>query len=137
MRRLKNVSSKALATDTRLRYSIAGVFNTVFGYGLGLGLYTLLRAKWPLLLITGTTATLSIGMSFLSYKLFVFRTSGNWLGELARCYLVYGGGAVAGIISLSILVGGLNIRFWIAQALVNVAMVVWSYFMHRRFTFRA
>ena len=122
--------------DARLRYLLAGGFNTVFAYALGLLMYELLHQRWPLVMITGGCAVVSISVSFLTYKLFVFATRGNWLRELARCYLVYGGGALASIGLMSVLVDGLGVRFWLAQAIVNIGVVLISFAMHKRFTFR-
>ena len=41
--------------------------------------------------------------SYLSYKVFVFRTKGNYLGEWLRCFAVYGSGMIPGLVALSAL----------------------------------
>ena len=73
-----------------LRYLLAGGWNTVFGYATSVGLYALLADMLHITLIAGIASIVSITMSFLTYKIFVFKTSGNWLIEYGRSYLVYG-----------------------------------------------
>lgn len=74
-------------------------------------------------------------MAFLTYKLFVFQTRGNWWREYARSYLVYGTTALLSIVMLWLMVDFMAIPFWIAQALMIVLTVIVSYNGHARFTF--
>lgn len=120
----------------KLRYLLAGGWNTVFGYSTGLVLYTALSNRLHVIVIGLLANIAAITMSFLTYKLFVFRTRGNWLQEYLRAYLVYGAMALLGIGLLWIMVDGGNIPFWIAQGLTVVVVVAVSYFSHSRFTFR-
>ncbi len=134
---MNNQALIALLSDARLRYLMAGGFNTLFAYALNLGMYAWLHERLPLVVITGGCAVLSISVAFLVYKLFVFATRGNWLREYVRCYLVYGGGAVVSIALLSVMVDGWGMSFWLAQAITTVGIVLLSFVMHRRFTFRS
>lgn len=74
-------------------------------------------------------------MSFSTYKLFVFKTKGNWLREYMKSYIVYGFAALISIIGLWLLVDFLDINIWFAQAVVMVAIVIISYIGHDRYTF--
>jgi putative flippase GtrA len=78
----------------------------------------------------------NITMAFLTYKLFVFQTEGNWIREYFRTYLVYGGATLAGLVLLWAMVGGLSMPFWLAQGLVMITIILASYVSHSRFTFR-
>lgn len=119
-----------------LRYLLAGGWNTIFGYGVGVGLYTLLAGKLHITLIAAFANIIAITMSFLIYKLFVFKTPGNWLLEYGRSYIVYGGMAIFGIILIWIFVDILGWRIWYAQALVILVTVGASYLGHKFFTFK-
>jgi putative flippase GtrA len=120
----------------KARYLIAGGWNTLFGYVVGLVLYYGLGGREHVVAVGIVANILAITMAFLTYKMFVFRTKGNWLSEYFRAYLVYGATAVIGIGLLWLLVDGLNVGFWIAQGLVILITVVVSYVSHSRFTFR-
>ena|SRR4030067_2569452 len=120
----------------KVRYLLAGGWNTLFGYSTGIILYYSFSKYLHVIEIGVLANIIAITMAFLTYKLFVFQTKGNWLREYFRSYIVYGGMALLGIGLLWIMVDGLNIPFWLAQGLVVVAVVVISYISHSRFTFR-
>ena len=119
-----------------LRYLMAGGWNTLFGYGVGVGLYTVLSHELHVAVIAAIANILAITMSFLTYKLFVFKTTGNWLSEYGRSYVVYGSMALLSIALLWALVDYLGIDIWYAQALVVLLTVGISYLGHKFFTFR-
>jgi putative flippase GtrA len=123
-------------TSDQLRYLVAGVWNTIFGYGVGVGLYLLLSEVMHIAWIGLIANVLAITMSFTTYKLFVFRSRGHWFAEYLRSYVVYGSMALLGIVLLWLLVDGFHVRIWFAQGMVIVTTVVISYFGHARFTFR-
>ncbi len=120
----------------QVRYLIVGGFNTLAGYGLGVGLYLALSPVLHILIIGLIANLLAISLAFTTHKLFVFRTRSGWLAEYGRSYLVYGGSALVGILALWVLVDGWHLPIWIAQALVIPIAVVVSYIGHARFTFR-
>lgn len=76
-------------------------------------------------------------MSFLTYKLFVFRSKGRWWGEYLRSYVVYGAAALVGVLLLWFLVRGLGVNIWLAQGAVVGGVVLISYLGHASFTFRS
>ncbi len=119
-----------------LRYLIAGGWNTIFGYGVTVGLYALMADKLHIALIATIANILAITMSFIVYKLFVFKTQGNWLLEYARSYIVYGGMAILSIIFLWIFVDILGWQIWYAQAVVILITVGVSYLGQKSFTFK-
>lgn len=125
-----------LIHDRRLRYLLVGGWNTGFGYLISIVLYQWLAHRLHIVLIGIIANIINISMSFLTYKIFVFRTRGNGLYEYLRCYVVYGAGAIIGIVALWLLVDGLRFPFWIAQGIVVAVTVVVSYFGHLLFTFR-
>lgn len=122
--------------DKRARYLLAGSWNTVFGYCIGVLFYYLLHNLFHTLVIIVLANILNISMSFLTYKIFVFKTRGNWVFEYIRCYVVYGNIALIGMLLIWALVDFFMVPFWIAQALVLVVSVTLSYVAHARFTFK-
>lgn len=125
-----------LAEPTKIRYLIAGAWNTFFGYAVGLVLYYGLEGRIHVVEVGVMANILAITMAFTTYKLFVFRTRGNWLSEYFRAYLVYGATGIISIGLLWLLVGGFGLSFWLGQGLTIVLTVVASYVFHARFTFK-
>ena len=119
-----------------MRYLIVGAWNTAFGYALGVFLYYALRDHFHLVAISIGGNIIAITMSYLTYKIFVFRTKGDWLAEYCRTYFVYGGSAIFGVFLLWFFVDGVGIPFWIAQALIVMVTVLISYVGHAKFTFQ-
>jgi len=122
--------------NDKIRYLIAGAWNTIFGYVSGLSIYYAVGDHVHVVFVALIANVLAITMAFLTYKIFVFRSKGNWLVEYFRAYVVYGATAVLGIGLLWILVDGANVPFWLAQGLAIFITVVVSYIGHSRFTFR-
>lgn len=107
-----------------------------FGYGIGVALFYNLSPRLHTVFIGVLSNILAITMSFTTYKLFVFKTKGNWLSEYFRSCMVYAGMALLGIVLLWLMVDHLGIKIWLAQGLVIASTVVISYFGHARFTFK-
>lgn len=120
----------------KIRYLLAGGFNTLFGYLIGVILYKALKNNLSTVWIGVISNILSITVSFLSYKTLVFKTKGMWLKEYMKSYIVYGAIAIIGICFLWIFVDKMNISIWLAQGLVIGMTVTISYLGHSRFTFR-
>lgn len=123
-------------SSSKLRYLIAGGWNTLFGYLLGVYLYYSLNKDLHIVLIAIIANILSITMSYFTYKVFVFKTKGNWLTEYLRCYMVYGLTSTLSILLLWITVDLFKIDIWIAQGLTIILTVSISYFLHAKFTFK-
>ena len=121
--------------SSNFSFLLAGLWNTVFGYTLSLGLYSLLHSHFHILAISLIANILSISMSFITYKIFVFKSKGNWLQEYIRCYIVYGIITLVSMVILWISVDFIKTPFWIAQALLIPIMILFSYIGHKKFTF--
>ena len=113
-----------------------GGVNTLFGYGVSVGIYYLLNKVLPLFFILVLINIVSITFSFLTYRYFVFKSQGIWWQEYLKCYVVYGGSAVIGTIGMFILVDKLSIPFWLAQGMLMGISILCSYFGHDKFTFK-
>jgi putative flippase GtrA len=143
-----------------VRYLIVGGWNTAFGYGTFV-LFTFLFTKHSVhgyLYAAVLSNLLSITVAFFGYKFFVFKTRGNYLKEWTRCMIVYGSAAIPSIFVLPILknaivfatplrravftVAGFPLNLhtlapYLAGAMITACTVVYSFFGHRKFSFRA
>ncbi len=120
----------------KLLYLAAGAWNTAFGYGAFAGLYMLgRRFGWHYLVALTLSQILAILNAYLSYKFFVFRTRGRWLGELARFSTVYWVVFAVNAAALPALVRGLRWNPLAAQAVFAAVTVIASYLAHSRFSF--
>lgn len=122
--------------DKKIIYLIVGIWNTVFGYLIGVATYYLLFDTCGVLVVGIVSNIVSITMSFVTYKLIVFRTIGSWVKEYIKCYLVYGGMAVIGIGILWFFIQVIGLNIWVAQAFTMCATVAISYLAHDKFTFK-
>lgn len=119
------------------RYLYVGTWNTIFGYVTGVLTYKLINDISNVIIVGIVSNIISISMSFLTYKIFVFRTSGNWLREYLKCYLVYGIMALLSIFMLWIFLDLLQINIWLSQGLIILATTAISYTSHKKFTFNS
>lgn len=132
-----------------VRFLIAGGVNTLFGVAdtfVLLHLLLLLVPGHPKAM--GTTAMavssiVNIGFSFLTYKWFVFRTSGNYLPEFVRSLTIY----LPSLALNTLLVAPLTAVYerwlgngkpavYLAMASILGFTIVFSFFGHKRVTFR-
>ncbi|MGA9901419.1 MAG: GtrA family protein [Terriglobales bacterium] len=127
------------------RYLLVGAWNTLFGYGSYAFFTATLSPMIPHSYIAASviSSLLNISVSFFGYKWFVFKTKGNYLREWIRCVGVYSGGILFGVLTLPLLVVVIrrNTRFvtqapYIAGAILTAFMVVYSFFGHKKFSFR-
>jgi len=127
------------------RYLLVGVGNTMFGYGIFALLVAILDRVLPhgYILASVISSLLSITVSYLNYKWFVFRTKGNYLREWVRCVAVYSSAIVINTLLLPIIVFG--IRRWtsifaaapyIAGAVLIGCTTIYSFVGHKHFSFR-
>ena len=128
------------------RYLVIGLWNTLFGY-LSFAVFTLLldrRFAHGYILASLISSILNITVAYFGYKVFVFKTKGNYLREWIRCVGVYSGGILFGVLTLPVLVLVIrrNTRFvaeapYIAGAILTAFMVVYSFVGHKKFSFRS
>jgi putative flippase GtrA len=136
---------RKLFTEQFLRYVLVGLWNTVFGYACFALFTKLLDNVVPQSYLAGSVLSniVSITVAFLGYKWFVFKTKGNYLREWCRCFGVYSGSVVLGLVLLPMMVFTIRHKFgyqneapYIAGALLTGVTVVMSFFGHKHFSFR-
>ncbi len=129
-----------------VRYVLVGAWNTLFGYlmyAVLTAVFTRITSFYPYIFGSVLSSILSITVSYLGYKWFVFKTHGNYLHEWLRAMAVYTTSATITTIALPLLVGLLRhtTHFqraapYIAGAMVCAASVTMSFFGHKHFSFR-
>ncbi len=120
-----------------LRFVIAGGVNTLFGlaiYPVLLWSSDTLHCKYMLGLVIAQA--LSLCFAFLTYKLAVFRTRSDTLGEFGRFLPFYLFNYAVNWAALPLLVKGAGIDPIVAQLAFSIALMIGSYFWHSRITFR-
>jgi putative flippase GtrA len=128
------------------RYVLVGVWNTAFGYATFVLFTYLLSGRWPRYgyIPAGLLASVfSITVAFFGYKIFVFKTKGNYLSEWLRCMAVYGSSVAIGFVILPCIV--FLIRHstaidtkapYIAAALMTVFNAIYNFLGHKKFSFQ-
>jgi putative flippase GtrA len=126
------------------RYLVVGLWNTIFGYSTYALLTAALTPRLPYAYILAgvLSSFLNITNAFLGYKLFIFKTKGNYLKEWSRCLLVYSGGIALGTVLLPVTVFVLRYFIgvgssapYIAGALLMGVNVVSGFVGHKKFSF--
>jgi putative flippase GtrA len=127
---------RSIFKNKSVRYLFVGIWNTIFGYFLGVSIYLFFYEKVPVAIIALICNFIVISMSFLTYKLFVFKTKNNWRKEYFRSFIIYGAIAFLSIFLLWCFVDLFGINIWYSQAMVIVCTVFISYIGHNFFTFK-
>jgi putative flippase GtrA len=119
----------------KIRYLITGIINTLVGYLIGNALYYLTPLGFSVIIVGIVSSYISISFSYLTFKIFVFRTKGKWLIEYIKCFFVYGFSSAIGIALIACLVNIFNVEFWISQAITIIVMTLTTFIGHRKLTF--
>ncbi|SMC30085.1 GtrA family protein [Polynucleobacter kasalickyi] len=133
--KLRVIFQKTLSSE-KARYLIVGGWNTLFGYFAGLLIYGWLGVIFNVIIIGFIANVLAISMAYVTNKIFVFKTKGNWTKEYIKAWILYGSTTMIGIILLWVLVDIMEIRFWVAQGLVTIILIITAYIGNLRFTFK-
>jgi putative flippase GtrA len=134
-----------------LRYLLVGGWNTVFGYSMFAGIFFLVHkvqipkpnVYWQILTAQVVSIPINITVSYLGYKLIVFKTKGNYLKEWLKSVAVYGTSFLPGLVLLPLVVKLLlyvphiNGRApYIGNALLIAVGAIYSFLGHKHLTFR-
>lgn len=126
------------------RYLAVGIGNTLFSFCSYAALTALLTPHIPFAYVVASliSGLMNITFSFLTYKLFVFRTKGRYLREWSRCIVVYGGTMLLNAALLPVIVFLLRhvtpadeSAPYIAGAIQVVAGAIAGFLGHKNFSF--
>ena len=122
--------------NDKIRYLVAGAYNTIFGYASFVALYAFFPSTLHYLYILLLSHAVSVTNAYFSYRLLVFREAEDGWMPFVRFNAVYVFALGFNMVALPVLVEYIDIRVLAAQALVVMLTVVGSYLLHRRFTFK-
>jgi putative flippase GtrA len=120
----------------KVDYLLVGGWNTVFGYLTFLALYYLLSHRIHYLFLLVISNILSITNAYIGYKIFVFKTKGNYFREYLRFYVVYGSALALNLVLLPLCVEIFRLSPPLAQGILTFINVGFSYFGHKYFSFK-
>ncbi|MFH1362091.1 MAG: GtrA family protein [bacterium] len=120
----------------KINYLLVGGWNTVFGFCVFAALYYLFGQKIHYLFLLVISNVISITNAYVGYKIFVFKTRGNYLKEYLRFYVVYGFTFGINFVFLPLIVEFFQVNPVMAQAFFIGINVVISYTGHKRFSFK-
>lgn len=127
----------------KLRFLLVGGANTVFAYSVFFGLYWLFNRLniWNFDQIVVSNAALlvqyciTINVSFITMRYYVFRSHGNWKTELIKAWSVYVSMFLINSPSISFLIW-LGLHPLAAQATYIVLSAIITFILHKYYSFR-
>lgn len=122
--------------NQKIRYLTIGAWNTAAGYGIFAVLYLALGEHIGYLIIAVLSHLLAVTQSFVTQRRLVFLSTGNWQAEYIRFHLAHLGSLTIGLGMLSAMVEVFRLSPLVAQGMITVLVVIFSYFVHLHFTFR-
>jgi putative flippase GtrA len=118
-----------------IRFLLAGAWNTAFGYGVFVLLFYLpLKLHYIIILILSNI--IAITNAYFCYKVFIFKTRGNYAREYFRFYGVYGITFGINLLLLPVFVEILKIHPVISQGILLALTIFGSYFGHKHISFK-
>jgi putative flippase GtrA len=133
---LDRASGLVAGHEEKLRFLVVGGWNTVFSYGMLWVLDALLHARLHYTLILTINWVIGVTHNLFTFKLFVFRTRGNWLTEYLRSYVVYAGTFVLNLAIVAVIMELWRPRLVIAQLPAIAVVTIISYVGHKYFTYK-
>lgn len=130
------IGIKTLLGSEKVRFLIAGVVNTAFGYGAFALLYFLLSTRFHYTIIILFSVFTNITFSFLTHKFYAFRARGSWIREYLRYYVVYSVPILFSFAGFSFCIEILHMNAYVTQAVLTAISTVMSYIGHKNFSFR-
>ncbi len=127
---------KIWGSDKRIRYILIGGINTSVGLSVYPILYLILDSVLTYFQILILSQAICIGFAYLSTKKMVFKTKGNWGGEISKFLTFHAIVLVTNILTLPLLVDAVGLSPIIGQTLFSVIVMILSYVWHSRITFR-
>lgn len=127
----------------KLRFLLVGGFNTVFAYAVFFALYWLFSNLniWDFDKIIVSNAALvvqyfiTINLSFITMRYYVFQSHGNWKKELLKAWSVYVSLLFINAPVISFLIW-LGIHPLLAQALYLTFSTIITFLLHKYYSFR-
>lgn len=131
----------------KLRFLLVGGFNTVFAWSVFAALTWLFvsinnRAGWnfPEILLANAALivqyAITINVSFITMRYYVFRSHGNFWKEWAKAWSVYVLLYTINAPSISFLMWIFKLNAWLAQAIYLIFSTIVTFLLHKYYSFR-
>ena len=120
----------------KLRYLLVGGYNTVFAYGLFVILEIALRNYINYIFVLIIAHFLSVFNSFITFRIFVFRSVSHFWREFAKVNLVYLFYLTLNIVTLYFLNTIIGVNLFAAQVICIVILTLLFYYVHEHFSFK-
>ena len=120
--------------DQKIRFILVGGFNTVFAYGVYAFLLEILKLPYMAALILQYFITINV--SVITMRYYVFRSKGDFLKEFSKAWSVYIFMLLFNGVGLSFLVEFCHIDELWAQGIYQVVCAIVTYILHKYFSFR-
>jgi putative flippase GtrA len=141
---------RVLPSGEVIRFLLVGGFNTVFSLALYSGLVILFSRGFPKVgkpvvadIAFAVSTPVAITVAFLCYKHFVFRTKGNYLKEWLKCFAVYSVSFPMGLVIVPTATHLFQRSLlthpyapFLAGLVNSVLIACYSYFAHKKFSFK-
>jgi len=121
----------------RIKYLFVGGWNTLFGYLAFSALYFLFGASVGYAPVLIASFVLGMLNNYFCYKWFVFKSSGSFIKEFPRFSLVYLVVLAANLVAFPWLTKTLGLNPYVSQLVFTVVVVVSTYIVNKRFSFRS
>jgi putative flippase GtrA len=131
----------------KLRYLLVGGFNTVLAYALLNALdwlFGCVNKKYELGLVPEAVANaalllqyvITINISVVTMRYYVFRSTGNWKKEFAKAWSVYIFLYLINAPIMTLLMVIFGLKTWAAQGIYLTFSTIITFFLHKYFSFR-
>lgn len=124
-----------IINKNKVKYIISGIWNTAFSYLVFLALYHYFTNTNYIYLLCASQV-IGITNAYIVYKFIVFKTTGNYLKEYLRFYLVYGFSLLLNFLLIIIFVNFFEMNPLLAQGIIAFIVALIGYFGHSIFSFR-
>ncbi len=129
------------------RFVLVGIWNTLSGYMVFALFNFIFSRQFPTygyIAAAACSSLINITIAFLGYKLFVFKTKGNYLREWFRTLCVYAAGIVASLLLLPCVVYIMTDLYGMAHSMATytgafilmLLSALWNFFANKNFSFK-
>lgn len=134
--KLLNFIKKKIKNKFNLIYLIIGIGNTIAGYFIGVITFLFLYDLFGVIGVSIVSNIISISISYLNFKFFLFKTNGNILVEYFKSFLNYGLSFIVSTIFLWFLIEKFEINIFFSQLIIMPIIIIINYFGNRFFVFK-
>ena len=129
------VDYKKYLKNEKFLYLIAGIYNTIFGYGIFVFTWYFFAENYHYILLLCIVHVLSVTNAYFSFRFLVWKKKIKFFSSYLRFNFVYIGGLLASIIFLPVATSLLN-NAYIAKILIDGGIIIIRFFLNRSYVFR-